>query len=163
MNICRHIVVISYEFWHKRRWLLLGFVALTFLAMSLYCLTISFSSDIQSMLPDKDVRFREDFELFSYAPFSRNILISLEMTDPDGLEGTLEGTADRITEWLKPPYFQQAVCGISQEQKIEVLLTDGSKLELHENILDKNTSGEIFRRTGRVVLLEVYLLPGRNG
>ena len=120
MNICRHIVVVSYEFWHKRRWLLLGLVALTFLAMSLYCLTISFSSDIQSMLPDKDVRFREDFELFSYAPFSRNILISLRMTDSDNPEGALEGAADKITEQLKPPYFQQAICGISQEQKIQL-------------------------------------------
>ena len=119
-NIPEHFVITSYDFWHVRRWTLLGVILLFFLARGLYCLTISFSSDIQSMLPDKDARFREDFELFSYAPFSRNILISLEMSGSDGSEGILEETADRITERLKGPYFQQAVCGISQEQKIQL-------------------------------------------
>ncbi|MEN8126654.1 MAG: MMPL family transporter [Planctomycetota bacterium] len=120
MNICKHIVVRSYDFWHTRRWALLSVVVLIFLAMGLYCLTLSFSSDIRSMLPDKDGHFREDFELFSYAPFSRNILISLEVTNPNGPEGVLEEAADRITGQLKPPYFQQVVCGISQEQKIQL-------------------------------------------
>ena len=119
-NIPEHFVTTSYDFWHVRRWTLLGVILLIFLAMGFYCVTISFSSDIQSMLPDKDVRFREDFELFSYAPFSKNILISLEITDPGGPEGILEETADRITERLKGPYFRQAVCGISQEQKIQL-------------------------------------------
>jgi predicted exporter len=78
------------------------------------------------MLPDKNRRFQEDFELFSYAPFARNILISLEVSgDRNQISAPQESsvdlliqTADKITELLKPPYFVQVVSGITQSQKL---------------------------------------------
>jgi hypothetical protein len=77
----------------------------------LYSVHIPLSHDIKSMLPDKDESFREGFELFSYAPFARNILISLEVLDTQGQTPTqgdvsvdsLTQAADKITESLKPP------------------------------------------------------------
>jgi predicted exporter len=100
-----------------------------FLSMTgLYNVHIPLSHDIKSMLPDKDERFREDFELFSYAPFARNILISLEVSDTqdqtsaqgDVSADILTQAADKITESLKPPLFVQAVSGISQSEKLKL-------------------------------------------
>jgi len=94
----------------------------------LYSVRIPLSHDIKTMLPDKDERFREDFELFSYAPFARNILISLEISDTqnqtpalgDVSADSLTQAADKITESLKPPLFVQAVSGISQSEKLKL-------------------------------------------
>jgi predicted exporter len=94
----------------------------------LYSVHIPLSHDIKSMLPDKDESFREGFELFSYAPFARNILISLEVLDTQGQTPTqgdvsvdsLTQAADKITESLKPPLFVQAVSGISQSEKLKL-------------------------------------------
>ncbi|MEE9575745.1 MAG: hypothetical protein V3W03_06540 [Gammaproteobacteria bacterium] len=80
------------------------------------------------MLPDKNTRFQEDFELFSYAPFARNILISLEVSDiqdqmpalGDISSDSLTQAADKITQSLKPPFFVQAVSGISQSEKLKL-------------------------------------------
>ena len=80
------------------------------------------------MLPDKDERFREDFELFSYAPFARNILISLEASgirDQDSFGGeivvdSLTQAADKITGSLKGPFFVQAISGITQGEKLKL-------------------------------------------
>ena len=95
------------------------------------------------MLPDKDTKFREDFELFSFAPFARNVLISLELTgsgDEVSVE-TMTNAADEITEALGPPYFTQAICGISQGEKLRVFnwmydhlpcLVDGGDIEFLE-------------------------------
>lgn len=123
-----NFVVSAYDFWHKRRWLLISLVVLTLSMAGLYSIHIPLSHDIKSMLPDKDKRFREDFELFSYAPFARNILISLEVADiqdqkpplGDLSADSLTQAADKIMGSLKPPFFVQAVSGISQSQKLKL-------------------------------------------
>jgi predicted exporter len=94
----------------------------------LYIVHIPLSHDIKSMLPDKNESFREDFELFSYAPFARNILISLEISgsqDQTSVRGgvsadSLTRAADQITESLEPPLFVQAISGISQSEKLKL-------------------------------------------
>ena len=104
-------------------------MAVLFLLLTgLYSVCIPLSHDIKSMLPDKDTRFQEDFELFSYAPFARNILISLEVSDiqdqmpalGEVSSDSLTQAADKITQSLKPPFFVQAVSGISQSQKLKL-------------------------------------------
>jgi predicted exporter len=125
-NPYSNLVVSAYNFWQKRRWLLFCFVILILSIAGLYVFNIPLSQDIKSMLPDKNKRFQEDFELFSYAPFARNILISLEVSDsPNQTSSPQESsadlliqTADKITELLKPPYFVQVVSGITQSQKL---------------------------------------------
>lgn len=115
------VVTTAYDFWHKRRLLLISLVAIVLSIAGLYVIGIPLSHDIQSMLPDKDTQFREDFELFSFAPFARNVLISLELTgDGEASVETLTNTADEITQALEPPYFTQAISGISQGDKLRV-------------------------------------------
>ena len=121
-----NFVVSSYNFWQKHTWLLVSLATLVLLIAGLYIVNIPLSNDIKSMLPDKNMHFQEDFELFSYAPFARNILISLEVTD-DSNQSSLRQesstdlliqTANEVTESLKPPYFTQVVSGITQSQKL---------------------------------------------
>jgi predicted exporter len=114
-------VAASYDFWAKRRWLLISLSALVLCAAGLIMATTRVGNDISSMLPDKDPQFRKDFELFSYAPFSRNILISLEESDEQqGSSERLTAAADKITESLKGPYFTDSMSGINQEQKLRL-------------------------------------------
>jgi len=121
-----NLVVSAYDFWQKRRWFLFSFAILILSTAGLHIFTIPLRHDIKSMLPDKNRRFQEDFELFSYAPFARNILISLEVSDDlsqthnsqESPTDRLIRTADKITELLKPPYFVQAISGITQSQKL---------------------------------------------
>ncbi len=99
-------------------------VVLIFSITGLYIVRIELGHDIKSMLPDKDEGFREDFELFSYAPFARNILISLEASGIQDQNAfsveSLTQAADKITESLKGPFFVQAISGISQAEKLEL-------------------------------------------
>lgn len=124
----------------------------------LYILNIPLSHDIKSMLPDKNMRFQEDFELFSYAPFARNILISLEVSDDSNQTSApqesstdlLIQTADKITELLTPPYFVQVVSGITQSQKLALFnwmydslpcLLDESDIERMQNQISPDAIG----------------------
>jgi predicted exporter len=116
-----NFVTASYDFWAKRRRLLFGLTALVLCAAGFIMATTPVGNDISSMLPDRDPRFRQDFELFSYAPFSRNILISLEESDEQqGSSERLTAAADKITESLKGPYFTDSMSGINQEQKLRL-------------------------------------------
>lgn len=117
-----------YDFWHSRRKLLFALVALVLMAIGLYSVNVPISHDIESMLPDKNRDFRNDFELFSHAPFARNILISLEVANqPDQKPAmddisfeSLTRAADKVTDSLGPPFFIQAVSGIDQTQKLKI-------------------------------------------
>lgn len=116
------IVTSVYDFWFTRRWLLISLVAVVLLIAGIYVIGIPLSHDIQSMLPDKGTKFREDFELFSFAPFARNVLISLELDggDDEVSVDTLTNAADEIVQALGLPYFTQAMSGISQGDKLQV-------------------------------------------
>lgn len=125
-RLSSNLVVSAYDFWQKRRWILIILVILILSMAGLYVSTTPLSQDIKSMLPDKSGSFQRDFELFSYAPFARNILISLEVSD-DGSQtsdtqyshtDSLIQTADNITALLKPPYFSHVISGITQSQKL---------------------------------------------
>jgi predicted exporter len=123
-----NLVVSTYDFWQKRKWFLISFAILILSMAGLYIFTIPLSHDIRSMLPDKKGSFQEDFELFGYAPFVRNIFISLEASDgrnqastpQDSPADRLIQSADKITELLKPPYFVEAISGITQAQKLKL-------------------------------------------
>jgi hypothetical protein len=165
-----NFVVSAYNFWQKRPWLLAGFVILILSIAGLYILNIPLSHDIKSMLPDKNRRFQEDFELFSYAPFARNILISLEVPgDRNQISARQESsadlliqTADKITELLKPPYFVQVVSGITQSQKLTLfnwmydslpcLVAESDIERLHNQI----SSDAIRRQLQKIVLYPIF-------
>jgi len=117
-----NLIVSAYDFWHTRRRWLIALVALILAIAGVIVVRTPLTNDVKSLLPDNDAQFRRDFDLFSFAPFARNILISLELPDTgnDDSGQLLASAADEVIEALKPPFFTDAVSGISQAQKLEI-------------------------------------------
>lgn len=70
-------------------------------------------------------------------------------------------TLNLVKDTLSFTYCQvPVVYHLSEEKKMTVHFNDDQKMTLKDTLLDADLSGEIFRRTGRVVRLDVFLKPG---
>ena len=108
---------------------------------------LSVTEDIASMLPDNDPALRRQYDLFTYAPFARNVVVSLELTrtsDPSEDVEVLTRTADKVIKDMTLPYFSRVVSGISEQEKINLFRW------LFESIPNMFTEEDAKKLTGRL-------------
>ena len=117
-DIFEKLVVRCYCYWNRHKLLLISLLVPVIAAAGYFCSRIELSNDVKSMLPDGKDGLIEDFDLLSYAPMSKNVLISLESSQPD--VARLTSIADSLSVELRNEYFSEVVAGISQEDKIKL-------------------------------------------
>ncbi len=83
-------------------------------------LRIRMQEDVEVMLPDSDPAFVNSYKLLKAAPFTRNILIDLEATDPGELP-LLTQTAEHLSERLTGPLIKRVIAGLPTELGLDLL------------------------------------------
>ena len=109
------------QYWGVRhRGKLLFVVAVvTFVSASSF-FDLAITQDIASMLPDKNADFKRDFELFSYAPLARHIVIDLERSGENNIQELINATA-QLSGAMKGPFFLRVVSGVREEEGLNLL------------------------------------------
>ena len=83
-------------------------------------LQVHMEGDIAVMLPDSDPAFATSYALLKKAPFSRSVLIDLEVSAA-GQTPLLAQTAERLREYLQAPWISQVIGGLSMEAGVRLL------------------------------------------
>jgi predicted exporter len=94
----------------RRRRLFVATLALLLISTAL-CAGLHMTSNIATMLPDRDSAVRNDFNLLQQAPFARKLVITVRGA-PGTDSATLTAAADRLAKALDPHLFSRVTSGL---------------------------------------------------